>query len=95
MLQSIAKAAVVLQEPAYKEMAVTNFIFLKNKFTHSQASLQLMHTYKNGVSKYVAFLDDYAYFIAALLQLYKISFSENYLLLAFDYCNYVIGNAIF
>ena len=92
MLQSIAKAAVVLQEPAYKEMAVTNFIFLKNKFTHSQASLQLMHTYKNGVSKYVAFLDDYAYFIAALLQLYKISFSENYLLLAFDYCNYVIEN---
>jgi uncharacterized protein YyaL (SSP411 family) len=92
MLQSIAKAAVVLQEPAYKEMAVTNFIFLKNKFTHSQASLQLMHTYKNGVSKYVAFLDDYAYFIAALLQLYKTSFSENYLLLAFDYCNYVIEN---
>ena len=92
MLQSIAKAAVVLQEPAYKEIAVTNFIFLKNKFTHSQASLQLMHTYKNGVSKYVAFLDDYAYFIAALLQLYKISFSENYLLLAFDYCNYVIEN---
>ena len=92
MLQSIAKAAVVLQEPAYKEMAVTNFIFLKNKFTHSQASLQLMHTYKNGISKYVAFLDDYAYFIAALLQLYKISFSENYLLLAFDYCNYVIEN---
>ena len=92
MLQSIAKAAVVLQEPAYKEMAVTNFIFLKNKFTHSQASLQLMHTYKNGISKYVAFLDDYAYFIAALLQLYKTSFSENYLLLAFDYCNYVIEN---
>ena len=92
MLQSIAKAAVVLQEPAYKEIAVTNFIFLKNKFTHSQASLQLMHTYKNGISKYVAFLDDYAYFIAALLQLYKTSFSENYLLLAFDYCNYVIEN---
>jgi uncharacterized protein YyaL (SSP411 family) len=92
MLKSIAKAAVVLQEPAYKEMAVTNFIFLKNKFTHSQASLQLMHTYKNGICKYVAFLDDYAYFIAALLQLYKTSFSENYLLLAFDYCNYVIEN---
>ena len=92
MLKSIAKAAVVLQEPAYKEMAVTNFIFLKNKFTHSQASLQLMHTYKNGINKYVAFLDDYAYFIAALLQLYKTSFSENYLLLAFNYCNYVIEN---
>jgi uncharacterized protein YyaL (SSP411 family) len=92
MLQSIAKAAVVLREPAYKEMAANNFIFLKNKFTQAKDSLQLMHTYKNGVSKYVAFLDDYAYLIAALLQLYKTSYSENYLLMAFDYCNYVIEN---
>ena len=92
MLQSIAKAAVVLADPTYQKIAVTNFIFLQNKFTPVENSLQLMHTYKNGISKYVAFLDDYAYLIAALLQLYKTSLSENYLLKAFDYCSYVIEN---
>ena len=92
MLQSIAKAAVVLADPTYQKIVVTNFIFLQNKFTPVENSLQLMHTYKNGISKYVAFLDDYAYLIAALLQLYKTSLSENYLLKAFDYCSYVIEN---
>jgi uncharacterized protein YyaL (SSP411 family) len=92
MLQSIAKAAVVLADPTYQKIAATNFIFLQNKFTPVENSLQLMHTYKNGISKYVAFLDDYAYLIAALLQLYKTSLSENYLLKAFDYCSYVIEN---
>ena len=92
MLQSIAKAAVVLKEPAYEKMAAANFIFLQKRFNSGASSLQLMHTYKNGISKYPAFLDDYAYLIAALLQLYKTSFTERYLLLAFDYCNYVIEN---
>ena len=92
MLQSIAKAAVVLAEPTYHKMAETNFYFLQSRFTPAENGLQLMHTYKNGISKYLAFLDDYAYLIAALLQLYKTNFSENYLLMAFDYCNYVIEN---
>ena len=92
MLHSIAKAAVVLGEPAYGKMAAANFIFLQKHFNNAADSIQLMHTYKNGISKYPAFLDDYAYLIAALLQLYKTSFTETYLLLAFDYCSYVIEN---
>ena len=92
MLQSIAKAAVVLDEPAYQKMAVANFVFLQKRFNNAADSSQLMHTYKNGISKYPAFLDDYAYLIAALLQLYKTSFTENYLRIAADYCSYVIEN---
>lgn len=92
MLQSIAKAAVVLEEPVYQKMAVDNVVFLQKSFMHADDSMQLQHTFKNGKSKYPAFLDDYAYLIAALLQLYKTSFIESYLLSAFNYCNHVIEN---
>ena len=92
MLQSIAKAAVVLKEPVYEKMAVSNFLFLQKNLVSVTDSSALVHTYKNGVSKYPAFLDDYAYMIAALLQLYKTSCTESYLLTARDYCSYVIDN---
>ena len=92
MLQSIAKAAVVLREPLYEKMALTNFLFLQKNFVNKADSSALMHTYKNGISKYPAFLDDYAYLIAALLQLYKTSCKESYLITARDYCSYVIEN---
>jgi len=91
MLKSVAKAAIVLQDVTYRNLAETNFEFLINHFKKGD-SYELLHTYKNGTAKYPAFLDDYAYLVAALIQLYKATFNDHYLQQAFGYCNYVIEN---
>jgi len=90
MLRAVAKAGIVLQNESYKKLAVNNFDFIVNKFKPGRANLDLMHTYKNGIAKYPAFLDDYAYLIAASIQLYKATLNDVYLESAYDYCDYVI-----
>ncbi|MEO7767598.1 MAG: thioredoxin domain-containing protein, partial [Ferruginibacter sp.] len=92
MLKAIAKAATILQDNSYRDIAVINFDFLQSKFTESNASHELSHTYKNGLARYPAFLDDYAYLIAAAIQLYKATYNDSYLQTAYNYCNHVIEN---
>jgi len=55
-------------------------------------SQELMHTYKNGIAKHPAFLDDYAYFINACLHLYELEYDVTYLEKAKDYAFYVVEN---
>ena len=76
MLKAVAKAAIVLQDETYRKMAETNFNFLQRNFKNDNTAPGLLHTYKNGNAKYPAFLDDYAYLVAALIQLYKATFNE-------------------
>jgi uncharacterized protein len=90
MLRAIAKAGVVLQNESYKNLAVNNFDFIADKFKQGAENVELKHTYKNGVANYPAFLDDYAYLIAASIQLYKTSLNDVYLENAYEYCDYVI-----
>jgi uncharacterized protein YyaL (SSP411 family) len=65
----------------YRQKAISNMQFLLKAFEHAEG---LRHVYKNGTAKYPAFLDDYAYFIKALLQLQEITSDTNYLLKAKD-----------
>jgi uncharacterized protein YyaL (SSP411 family) len=65
----------------YRQKAISNMQFLMKAFQHDEG---LRHVYKNGTAKYPAFLDDYAYFIKALLQLQEITSDTNYLLKAKD-----------
>ncbi len=92
MLNSVAKAAIVLQDELYRNLAETNFNFLQGNFKKDNSSPGLLHTYKNGTAKYPAFLDDYAYLVAACIQLYKTTFNDSYLQNAYEYCTYVIDN---
>jgi len=92
MLKATAKAAVVLQNENYKELAVTNFTFLFENFSIGNNSCPLLHTWKNGIAKYPAFLDDYAYLADAALQLYEVSFDTAILQTAKDTCDFVIAN---
>jgi len=52
----------------------------------------MYHTYKNGIGKYPAFLDDYVYWIATFIELYTLTLKETYLQTAHEYCKYVIEN---
>lgn len=89
-LKAIAKAAIVLQDESFKQMAEDNFIFIEQHFTKNKSSAELIHTYKNGIAKYPAFLDDYAYLISAYIQLYDLTYNVTYLEKAKQYAGYVI-----
>ena len=92
MLKAIAKASIVLQDGSLKELAEKNFNFIKSNFTKNIGSAEMMHTFKEGIAKYPAFLDDYANLIAACIQLYELDFNVDYLEEANQYAEYVIEN---
>jgi len=45
----------------------------------SRADGRLLHTWRKGVAKYDAYLDDYAYFVNALVTLYEVTFAEGWI----------------
>ena len=91
-LKAIAKAAIVLEDEALKIVAVNNFNFIETNFKKNVNSSEMMHTCKNGIAKYPAFLDDYAYLIAACIELYELTFDNNYFTKAKQYAQYVTEN---
>ncbi len=91
-LKAIAKAAIVLQDKSLLELAERNFKFIETNFKKGDRSVEMLHTYKGGVAKYSAFLDDYAYLIAACIQLYELNFDVIYLEKARQYTLYVLEN---
>lgn len=92
MLKAITKASIVLQNQSLKQLAERNFRFIDANFKKKSPAVELLHTYKKGIAKYPAFLDDYAYLIAACIQLYELNFETTYLEAAKAYTNYVIEN---
>ncbi|MBI3882771.1 MAG: thioredoxin domain-containing protein [Sphingobacteriales bacterium] len=88
MLNAISKAAAILQDKEYKAIAEKNFIFILTNFKKDKNTFEMYHTFKNGYAKYPAFLDDYAYLIAASISLYEITFNVNYLHKAKGWCDY-------
>ena len=52
----------------------------------------MYHTYKNGQAQYDGFLEDYAYLIEALLDVYGITFDKQYLEKAKQYADFTIEN---
>jgi uncharacterized protein YyaL (SSP411 family) len=88
MLNAISKAAAILQDKEYKQIAEKNFQFIITNFKKKE-SFEMQHTFKNGIAKYPAFLDDYAYLIEACISVYEITFDTSYLLNAQSWCNYV------
>lgn len=90
MLKSIAKAAQVLQDDSLKIWGEKNFEFLEKSFQKQASMPEMWHTFKGGEATYPAFLDDYAYLIAACIQLYYTTFKDKYLEKAKMYTIYVI-----
>jgi uncharacterized protein YyaL (SSP411 family) len=92
MLKAITNASIVLKNEKYLAIAIRNFQFLMENFKQAPNSIGLKHTWKNGVAKYPAFLDDYAYFIEAAIKLYEATLDESYLTAAQLQCKYVVEN---
>lgn len=93
MNTAYSKAFAATGIEAYRTRAVANMEFLLKTFYLSDNSLQtthkdavtahtdklLFHSYKNGVVKYHAFLDDYAFLIQALIYLQEITSRTDFL----------------
>jgi uncharacterized protein YyaL (SSP411 family) len=90
-LIAYAKAYKALKNDAYKEAALKNYAFLK-KALLQEDGLHFFHTYKDQQSQYHAFLDDYSYWIAALLELYSITFDLQFVREAQQYAELVMND---
>ena len=88
MLQGYVKAYRVFGEEAFLNKAVINANFL---LQHAiAADGEMTRNYKNGKSSINALLDDYAFTIAAFIELYQASFDEKWLLEADKITGYVL-----
>lgn len=85
---ALVKAALAFDQPEWLILAEENMQLLLSVFA-SDHDIQWLHTYKQGQSKFPAFLDDLAYLIQALIALYEPTGKLLYLEKANDILNYV------
>jgi uncharacterized protein len=90
LITGYCKMYAVFQNEQYKKNAIELFNFIEDKFFQNDGSY--FHTYKKGVAKYPAFLDDYAYYIDACIQLQEISSNQKYLWKAKELTEFVFEN---
>jgi uncharacterized protein YyaL (SSP411 family) len=76
MVAALAKAGTVLNEPKYLETAMKTADFILDRMREDGV---LYHRYAKGERAVEGFLDDYAFFVYGLIELYEASFEDKYL----------------
>jgi len=82
MIAALAKGAAVFSEPRYAEAAQKAAEFILKNMHNSDN--RLLHRYRDKQAAIIANLDDYAFFIWGLIELYETTFEVNYLRTAID-----------
>jgi len=82
MVAALAKASRVLDEPKYLQAAQDGADFLLQTMRDKQG--HLLHRYRDGNAGITGHLDDYAFFVWGLIELYEASFDAKYLKKALD-----------
>jgi uncharacterized protein YyaL (SSP411 family) len=83
MMAALAKGAGVFGEPLYEAAARRSADFILAKMTDTRG--RLYHRYRDGQAAVSAFLDDYAFLIWGLIELYETTFEPSYLHKALDF----------
>jgi uncharacterized protein YyaL (SSP411 family) len=78
MISAFAKGAQVLDEPRYLEAAQRAVGFILTRMFDATARV-LQRRYRDGDAAIAGFLDDYAFFIGALLDLYEADFDARHI----------------
>jgi uncharacterized protein len=78
MISAYARAAQILDEPRYLQIATRAAKFLRTNLYEEESKL-LYRNYRGGRSDIEAFADDYAFIIQGLLDLYEASFDVEWL----------------
>ena len=77
MIISLAKAARVLKNEKYAEMAQRCLEFVYAKLMRHDG--RLLARYRGGEAAHLAYLDDYAFLLMALIEIYETTFMSQYL----------------
>jgi len=77
MIAALAKGAQVFNEPKYASAASRAADFILKNLRTSEG--RLLHRYRDGEAALTASVDDYAFLIYGLLELYEATFEVNYL----------------
>ncbi len=75
-ISALARGAGVLEEDRYREAAVRAADFILATLRTREGGL--LHVWRDGTAETPAFLDDYAYFMSALLDLYEATFDPRW-----------------
>jgi len=77
MIAAFAKAGYILNDQKYIQVAEKAVDFILNQMKNSEG--RLLHRYRKGGADILAFIDDYAFLIWGLINLYEASFETQYL----------------
>jgi uncharacterized protein YyaL (SSP411 family) len=75
-IAALAKAGAVLDEPKYTEAATKTADFILNKMQHQ---IGIYHRYAKGEAAIEGLLDDYAFLVFGLSELYETTFEYKYI----------------
>lgn len=91
MISAFSKAYTVLNRTEYLEAAVkaSEFIWIN---LYNPESKTLLHRWREGEAKIEAMLDDFAFYIQALIDLYEATFNELYLNRALELSEIMIND---
>ena len=87
MISAFARAYQVFGNEKYLTVAEDCAAFILTKMKNEKG---LLHRYRDGEAGIAAHLDDYAFFISALLDLYESSFNVDYLKAAIELNDYLV-----
>jgi uncharacterized protein YyaL (SSP411 family) len=82
MIAAFAKGAQVLKRPIYQDTAAKAIDFVMNKLRRDDG--RLLARYRGDEAKYLAYVDDYAFFIWGLIEQYEATFDAKYLAYAIE-----------
>jgi len=78
MISSLAFGSRVLNDPKYMEAAEKSAQFILNTLVRKEDG-RLLHRYRDGEASILGTIEDYAFFIHGLIDLYEATFNERYL----------------
>ncbi|MBU3192747.1 thioredoxin domain-containing protein [Clostridium algidicarnis] len=76
MIAAFAKAGMVFHEDKYKDASIKALDFIFSKL--QRADGRLLARFRQGESRYLAYLDDYAFIIWALIEVYEVTKDYTY-----------------
>ena len=79
MLRAVALAARVFDRPDWRDLAIANAGFLRDRMTHAG---RVMRSYKNGSTRIPGFLEDHSAVALGFIAVYELTFDESWLALA-------------
>jgi uncharacterized protein YyaL (SSP411 family) len=82
MIAALARGAVVLDDEEYAEAAARAVHFIGDKLQREDG--RLLARYRDGEAAFLGYLDDYAFLIWGLLELYEATFNADYLMHAIE-----------